>query len=193
MLTTSFPATITTERLELRRWRPVHAQSLKAALDASVRHLASWIPWRIAEPAPVEALERRLAQHASDFDAGKEWIYAIFEPGDDVVLGAVGMYPRDATTRAMYPNADRLELGYWLHIDATGRGYATEATRAMLPLGESLDGIRHFEIRCDPRNAPSAAVPRRLGFTHDSTEIHPPKVPTDVANETMIWVRRVER
>jgi len=204
MTTTSLlPAAVPTERLLLRRWHPAHAPALKLALDASVHHLASWIPWRIAEPASVPDLEARLARHVDDFDAGREWVYAIFPAagpdgsavaadGADV-LGAVGLYPRDATGRVSIDAADRLELGYWLHVNATGRGYATEATRAAVALAETLPGIAHLEIRCDPRNAASAAVPRRLGFAHVSTDSRPAAEPGRPPSETMIWVRAVTR
>ncbi len=60
--------------------------------------------------------------------------------------------------------ADYLEIGYWLDRQATGQGYATEAARALFDLARRVPGIAQVEIHCDPRNLPSAAVPRRLGF-----------------------------
>lgn len=189
----AMPPSLTTARLVLHRWRPEHAPRLRVALEASVDHLASWIPWSIAEPASVEVLSARLAKHADDFDAGREWIYGIFPRDGSTVLGAIGLYPRDATHRVPIDGADRLELGYWLHVNATGHGYATEAARAAATLGETLPGIVHLEIRCDPRNVPSAAVPQRLGFTHATTEARPSAQPDEAARALMIWVRRVTR
>jgi RimJ/RimL family protein N-acetyltransferase len=189
----SLPDVITTERLLLRRWQPTDAPRLKAALDASVAHLEPWIPWAIAEPASVPELEARLAGHVADFDAGRAWIYGIFPPDEGEVLGAVGLYPRDAVERVPIAAADRVELGYWLHVGATGRGYATEATVAAAALGETLPSIAHLEIRCDPRNAPSAAVPRRLGFTHQATIQRPASAPDAEPRELLIWVRPVAR
>jgi RimJ/RimL family protein N-acetyltransferase len=91
------------------------------------------------------------------------------------VLGGVGLYPRDVSGRVPFAEADHVELGYWLRADATGRGWATEATRAALDVALALPRITRVEIRCDPRNAPSAAVPARLGFRHTRTD------------ELMIW------
>jgi RimJ/RimL family protein N-acetyltransferase len=193
-LAATLPDTIQTARLLLRRWQPSDAPRLKAALDASVSHLEPWIPWHVAEPATIDVLETRLAGHAADFDAGRAWIYGIFAPSDERVLGAVGLYPRDDARRVPIDDADRLELGYWLHVDATGHGYATEASSALLAAGETLPGVSCFEIRCDPRNAPSAAVPRRLGFAHQVTVPQPSGATrAGESRETMIWVRPVQR
>jgi RimJ/RimL family protein N-acetyltransferase len=84
---------------------------------------------------------------------------------DEIILGELSLFPRDASGRVPFPAADRVEIGYWLRKDLTGRGYATEATRAMVELAASLRRVRCIEIRCDDRNERSAAIPRRLGFT----------------------------
>jgi RimJ/RimL family protein N-acetyltransferase len=60
--------------------------------------------------------------------------------------------------------ADHVELGYWLDAAVAGQRLATEATRALLAVAATLPRMTHAEIRCDTANAPSAAIPRRLGF-----------------------------
>jgi RimJ/RimL family protein N-acetyltransferase len=52
-----------------------------------------------------------------------------------------------------------------MRADENGKGLVTEAARAALGIAETLPGLSRVEIRCDVRNIPSAAVPRRLGFT----------------------------
>ena len=47
---------------------------------------------------------------------------------------------------------------------ATGQGMAGEAARALLAVAATLRGLTHVEVRCSADNAPSAAIPRRLGF-----------------------------
>ena len=58
----------------------------------------------------------------------------------------------------------RLEFGYRLVPEARGRGYATEAGRAVLALAaESFRG--ELLAMIDPTNRPSSNVARKLGFT----------------------------
>ena len=177
------PDTITCDRIFLRRWRPDDAVALHPVLDANVAHLEPWIPWAVAAPAPVAGLRSRLAGYADDFDAARAWLYGIFARGGEreELLGGAGIYPRDATRRVPAAAADRAELGYWLRADATGRGYATEAARALMDAALALPFAARIEIRCDPRNDASAAVPRRLGFRHAAT------FTDDAGQATMLW------
>ena len=168
------PAELRTARLMLRRWRPEDAPRLHAALAPSVAHLAPWIPWAVAEPSPVPELEQRLARFAESIAARREWQWGIFDADTGALLGGISLHPRDARARVPFDAADRVEIGYWLRVDATGRGYATEAVRAVLAAARALPHVSHVEIRCDVRNAPSAAIPRRLGFRHARTLDEPP-------------------
>lgn len=179
----AFPDQLRTERLVLARWRVAHAATLGRALEANVDHLRAWIPWRIAEPATLPALEQRLAGFEADFDNAREWVYALFLPDESDVLGAFGLYPRDATGRVPSAAADRLELGYWLRADVVGHGYATEAGAALIDLVRAHGTFTQLEIRCDQRNARSAAVPVRLCFRHAETVGEPG------SDATMIWRR----
>lgn len=159
------PVEFRTERLFLRPWRAGDAADLKPILDANAVHLRRWIPAHVAESAPLPELERRLEGFADDFRAGRNFRYAILTAPANGLCGEVSLFPRSATDRVALAAADRMEIGYWLRSDLTGRGYATEAAKAMLQLASSLPGISQVEIRCDPANGASAAVPRRLGFS----------------------------
>lgn len=158
------PHELHSPRLHLRRWRATDAADLEPILAANVAHLTPWIPRRVAEHADVETLARRLDEFSAAFDANREWRYAFFDAAIGTLLGEISVFPRNATGRVPFEDADEIEIGYWLREDATGRGLATEAARAALELALTLPGIDRLTIRCDERNAPSAAIPRRLGF-----------------------------
>ena len=158
------PERVHTPRLLLRPWRAQDATTLLPVLESNQPHLTPWIPRRVSEPVAAPLLARRLAAFGADFAAAREWRYGLFTPEEEDVIGEVGLYPRNAERRVPHGEADRVEIGYWLRSDLTGLGLATEAVQAVLAIAHTLPGMTLIEIRCDPRNAPSAAIPRRLGF-----------------------------
>lgn len=187
------PESARSERLVLRRWRAHDAAALHPILEANYAHLGPWIPARVAKPAPIPELEQRLAGFEVAFDETREWRYGLFIAGDEQVVGEVGLFPRDAHRRRPFGEADRIEVGYWLRADVTGRGLATEATRAALAIASALPGLTHAEIRCDARNHASAAIPRRLGFTHAATEMEAPSAPSEEPVALQVWIRKFPR
>jgi RimJ/RimL family protein N-acetyltransferase len=51
-----------------------------------------------------------------------------------------------------------------MHPDHHGRGYATEAARAMLALGFATYRLHRIEARAEPRNSASTRVLEKLGM-----------------------------
>lgn len=158
------PSVVKTDRLLLRCWRADDALRLLPVLEANVSRLVGWIPATVASPAPLAELAERLTNFAQAFASNEQWRYGLFSPDETSVLGEVSLFPRTTAERTALAAADRVEIGYWLSAEATGRGLATEASKAMLRVAAALPGIEQVEIRCDVRNLRSAAVPRRLGF-----------------------------
>jgi RimJ/RimL family protein N-acetyltransferase len=64
------------------------------------------------------------------------------------------------------------EIGYVLHPDCGGHGYATEAAHALLRLGFDELGLHRIIARIDERNEPSAKVARRLGMRLEARLVH---------------------
>lgn len=165
----SVPTEIRTARLLLRPWRASDAAELEPILRANEAHLGPWIPPTVSTPASRRELATRLAGFADDFAADRSWRYAVFNAVDGELLGELDLFSRDATARVPLANADRAEVGYWLRADRTGAGYATEGARAMIDVASRIPAFTLIEIRCDARNARSAAVPARLGFRRVET------------------------
>lgn len=169
-MSVAVPLELRTERLILRPFSADDAPALQPLLAANVDHLSPWIPEHVWRPLPLAPLAQRLRGFAEAFADNRQWRYAVCLADDGTLVGEVDLFPRNESGRVAFPEADRAEIGYWLRADWTGRGLATEAAAAMLTLARSLPRFTHVIIRCDSRNAPSAAVPRRLGFTLTETE-----------------------
>jgi RimJ/RimL family protein N-acetyltransferase len=60
------------------------------------------------------------------------------------------------------------EVGYVIHPDHQGNGYATEATVAMLRVGFETYGLHRIVGRLDARNDGSARVLERLGMRREA-------------------------
>lgn len=155
------PYRVQTPRLELRGWSPADTAVLREALDRSAEHLRPWIPFMKDEPRTFDQTCQWLREARVNFDRDVAWHYAVFDRRDGRLLGGNMLNDR--------VGEGGLELGYWTIVDAVRQGIALEASRAMLRCAFELHGARRAEIHCAPENLASAAIPRRLGFTHEAT------------------------
>lgn len=176
-LLAALPEQIATSRLVLRPWRVSDAPVLKALIDANLDHLRAWMPWAMNEPSPVEAIARRIEVFAGHVREATDFTVGIFL-GDEAI-GGCGLHRR--------AGPDTLEIGYWIAAAHVRRGYASEAASALVLLAFSMPHVQYVQIRCDPLNTASAAVPRRLGYTHIETIKADTVTPTGEPRATMVW------
>lgn len=169
---------IETKRLLVRCYNPCDAPLLAESISQNVEHLRPWMPWVYSEPEPIEVKFQRLKRFRGMFDLGQNFVYGIFNPEDTKLLGGTGLHPRVGERQ--------LEIGYWIHKDFVNQGLVTESTAALVKVAFELIHIHRIEIHCDPANLASAAIPRKLGFTHEGTLRA--KTPfLDRWSDSMIW------
>lgn len=173
------PAGTTTSRLTIRPWRMDEAVIVAAAVGESLEHLRPWMAWA-SEPVTVAHYQDVIDRFGASWRAGTEVSYGVFL-GDEVI-GGTGLHRR--------AGPHTLEIGYWIHVDHIGRGYATEVSAALTDLAFTVDGVEHVEIHHDEANVRSAAVPRRLGFAHVATAPRERLAPAHIGIE---WIWRVDR
>jgi len=152
---------VETERLVLRCWSPADAPVLRAALDACDAHLRPMIPFMKDEPRSLQQTAQWLRGHRAAFDLGQMYRYAVFDAVEQNLLGENMLLAR------VGPGG--LEIGYWTHKDAIGKGFATEASSAMIRVAFEIEKVKRVEIMCAPENTASASIPARLGFTCEAT------------------------
>jgi RimJ/RimL family protein N-acetyltransferase len=80
---------------------------------------------------------------------------AITLAGADAVVGSVGAWP---------VAEGRWEMGWVLHRDLWGQGYATEAARAVFESVAARGDVHTIFARCRPENPASARVMGKLGM-----------------------------
>jgi RimJ/RimL family protein N-acetyltransferase len=170
---------IETQRLVLRCWDPVDAPLLKQAVEQSLDHLLPWMPWARHEPEELQIKIDRLRRFRGQFDLGQDYIYGIFNADETAVLGGTGLHT--------WGGIGAREIGYWIHKDYLNQGLATEVSAALTKIAIEIECMNRVEIHCVTDNVRSAAVPRKLGFTHEATLRE--RIPGDDGqlNDMMIW------
>jgi RimJ/RimL family protein N-acetyltransferase len=169
---------IETKRLVVRCYNPSDAPMLAESVTESFEHLRPWMPWVYNEPEPIEEKIQRLKIFRGNFDLGQNYTYGIFNPEETKLLGGTGLHTRLSESE--------LEIGYWIHKDYINQGLVTESTEALIKVAFEIIHIHRLEIHCDPENFASAAIPRKLGFTHEGTLRAKTRF-LDGWSDSMIW------
>ena len=134
---------------------------MQAAAAESKEHLLPFMPWAAEEPQTVDQKVELTRRFRSRFDSGEDYVYGIFDLDESRVLGGTGLHTRI--------KGNALEIGYWLHKDFINQGLATETTAALTKVAFELYHVERLEIHCTVQNHASAAIPRKLGYTHEAT------------------------
>jgi [ribosomal protein S5]-alanine N-acetyltransferase len=105
----------------------------------------------------------RLDQVRAD-PVAQEWVVRAVVVDPEGVVGHAGFHGP--------PDADgAVEVGYTVLPHLRGRGYATEALRALVADAAAVPGVRVVRASVSPDNAASLAVVRRVGFVHVGEQV----------------------
>jgi len=179
----ALPPELSTDDGHHLRWFVLDdAEAIAEAVRVSLDHLKPWMPWANVQSADAGFQRGRLRAQPRQRERDEEWQYGLFTADENQLLGAFGVMTRRG------PRS--LEIGYWLHVDAGGRGYATNAARALTTAGLGVDGIERMFIVCDEANDRSAAIPRRLGYALMRVEERVPEAPAETGRMQMWTAER---
>lgn len=145
------PNRITTDRLTLRRHEIKDLEALTAFLSDPVatRYMA-FTPEQKAQAGARKMLEYVIESYTTDAPI---FSLTIADPETDQYLGSCGANP----------DVKDIEIYYTIVAEHQGKGYATEAARALLDyLKETTEAMLIAYVI--PENMPSVRVAERLGF-----------------------------
>lgn len=147
-----------TPRLTLRPGWPEDAPQLAQAIaHEAVAFKLSRLPW----PYTVDHARDWLAQSSRPGEISR--LILAHEGGCIRLVGGIGIHP----------DGDAHEIGYWLTPDAWGRGYATEAGRAMLGIARYAMGLKRLTSGHFVDNPASGRVLAKLGFVTTGIVMRP--------------------
>lgn len=162
----------------LRRWVDRDLDELSRVVAESLDHIAPWMAWAAHGYTAADARDH-LRRSRVAWAEGAEFGYGVRGAGG-VLMGACSMMAR------IGPGG--LEIGYWLHPDHTGRGFATAAAAALTAEAFRI-GADRVEIVHDVANTRSGAVPHRLGFTEVARRPPREELSSGEAGEDVVWRR----
>lgn len=147
---------LVSERLVLRAPRTDDAPALlDMHADAEVMRYWSTPPWTEAAQAQAWLERARLGG-----ETGQALSWVITRSGEDHLIGTCAVF-------AIHRDSRRAEIGYGLARPYWGRGYATEAMRAVLSHAFGELDLRRLEADIEPANTASQRVLERLGFVEE--------------------------
>ncbi len=138
--------------ITLRSPADADADSFTALVRSSLPDLKPWMPWATDT---YEVDDARAWIHG-EYDPSAHSFLVIGETGE--VIGACGLNQFDDRNQAA-------NLGYWLCRSATGRGFATRATRLVARYGIEEVGLHRLEVVMSVENDASRMVAQRSGAT----------------------------
>ena len=137
-----------TERLSIRRFRPDDWQDLYEYLSQG--EVVKYEPYGVF----TEVASKQEAINRSENDA----FWAVCLLGSGKLIGNVYLAKNDF---------DTWELGYVFNANFQGKGYATEAVRALLDYIFGEKNARRVVAMCNPLNESSWRLLERLGMRRE--------------------------
>ena len=148
---------IETERLILREFRYDDAESM----------MRNWVSddevqWMYGEPSykTKEEVISLLDEYVGRNQSGYYYRWAVIEKESEECIGQVAYFFVDSGNRFA-------EIEYCIGTAFQGKGYATEATKAVINYGFDNIGLNKVQICVRPSNLPSAKVIEKCGFHKD--------------------------
>ncbi len=151
--------TIETERLVLRRFEIKDSKSM----------MNNWISdekvqFEYGEPVyktEVEVLEL-LNKYISLYEDDNYYRWAIIEKDSGEVIGQIAFYLVDRRNHFA-------EIEYCIGVQYQRKGYATEATKAVIKYGFEMIELHKVQICARTANIKSQGVIKKCGFTYEGT------------------------
>jgi RimJ/RimL family protein N-acetyltransferase len=145
--------TLHTPRLILRPFTLADAPDVQR--HVSDRDIAA-MTLSIPHPYPDGGAEKWISSLPGKYEAGQFAGFAIIDRDSGALAGSISLTPEHAHGRA--------ELGYWIAKPFWARGYATEASRAIIAFGFESLGLNKIHAAVFLKNPASDRVIRKIGM-----------------------------
>ncbi|MBR0133968.1 GNAT family N-acetyltransferase [Candidatus Saccharibacteria bacterium] len=145
--------------ITLRRLSRENAQEKFDLIIANHDHLLPWLPWADFYHE-IDDMYNYTDSEIEKFDNGIAFSYDIYYK--DQLAGSIDF-------NNVSEENHRVELGYWLGEEFTGKGIVTRAAAAMTKYALEKLNINRVAILACTDNTASVNVAKRLNFTEEGT------------------------
>ena len=154
------PTEFTSERLLLRRYRPDDITIYYQMLKNNAEHLYEFLPSFLIDIHGEENIKSWFDRQDAEWSARTLFIFGAWDKVTGVYVGESYLANPDW-------DVPRIEVGYFLVKEFTGKGYATESANAVIRYAfEYLNALR-IDLRCSADNTASMNVAKRCGFMQE--------------------------
>ncbi|WED42995.1 GNAT family N-acetyltransferase [Legionella cardiaca] len=154
---------IETQNLLLRPPQTGDEFPLNNAIQESLPELSRWMPW--AQDPSLKMTKAFIDNHVDcwGMDNQRERPFIVLLKQENCIIGASGYNDQSD------PFVPYYEIGYWIHSNYTGKGFATELSIALTYFAfEQLKAVR-LQICCQAENHQSRRVIEKCGYQLEAT------------------------
>jgi RimJ/RimL family protein N-acetyltransferase len=174
---------VSTERLVLRPWQTGDFEAIHAIHSSA--EVTRFIPWGPRGEADTRATLARRAQRRVLAEDGDGIAFAVALRDGADVIGELSL------TLASREHEDA-EIGFLFLPDHHGRGYGSEAVRALIALAFEGVGLHRVHGRADSRNTASLRLMERLGMRREAHFVENERLEGEWTDEVVYGMLRRE-
>jgi RimJ/RimL family protein N-acetyltransferase len=138
------------------------------------------MPWARERPT-VQETEERTRQLRANFVSRVDLpMFMFLREQPTVAVGGTGLHRMDWAV-------PRFEIGYWVRRSFEGKGYVSEAVRALTRLAFETLRARRVEIHCSHRHQRSQRVAERCGFVLEGRLRNHRRETTGELRDTLVY------
>lgn len=151
-----FPDELKGERLVLKITKPTleTAVAMFKLVDQNRDHLRTWFKW-VDTTLNVEDSFKYLLKKEEDLERGEKVEYGIYI-GEDYI-GNISLFDIHLENKSA-------EIGYWLSLAHTRKGYMTEAVKILEKMAFDYLELNRIQIKVDDENQASKGVAQKSHY-----------------------------
>ena len=154
------PTEFTSRHLHFRCYRSDDSAMYRRMLSTNRDHLFEYLPPELMVVQSVKDVEAEFRRQMSEWELRNLFIFGVWDRASGGHVGETYLANPDW-------EVPRVEVGYFIVRECTGKGYATEAARATVRYAFEQMGVLRVDLRCAADNAASRHVAERCGFVQE--------------------------